>query len=221
MLGQCASHRARTAAIVQDYDPHAPLEDQGGMHALHEVVSKLAFIDDTSPKSADGRTEDAVQLMTLHKCKGLEFSVVVLVGLDNNGLFRGEAGLADLEAVDQATNLVYVGVTRTENLLVVSAVESDPLPDWRKFAKGGRFGAPATPAEPSVMLDAMYREFDVQGPQVRGADRRCSLRLSWRVRAFICSSGAELPLQGWSRAKQKLRALADLLAAEGRPLLGA
>lgn len=138
------------------------------MHALHEVVSKLAFIDDTSPKDAAGGGEDAVQLMTLHKAKGLEFSVVILVGLDNSGLFRGDAAAAELDVVDQATNLVYVGVTRTENLLVVSAVERDPLPHWQKFGRGGYGRGGGGPrAEPSRMLQAMYDEFDVEVPQVR------------------------------------------------------
>lgn len=134
---------------MQDYDPQKPLDEHVGLKELSDVATKMAFIDDTSPH--DDASRSAVQLMTLHKAKGLEFSVVVLVGLDE-GAFPVGAGV-DLQELEQKQNLVYVGVTRTRNLLVASGVEQG--------VQQGRKGVGLTAAPPSLFLGAMYKEFNV------------------------------------------------------------
>jgi ATP-dependent exoDNAse (exonuclease V) beta subunit len=146
-----------TPFAVQDYDPSRSPGDHAGMAAMHEVVSKLAFFDDMT-SSQDGPVQQAVQMMTLHKAKGLEFSVVILLGLDNTGIF-GRAGhqADDLKGLEQRTNLVYVGVTRTENLLAISTV----MPPAE--GKGANWrGRRPLPSEPSIMLTSMMQEFGVK-----------------------------------------------------------
>lgn len=65
----------------------------------------------------DNENKDAVSLMSLHRAKGLEFDTVVLAGVEDGmlphqrALDEGEVGIAE------ERRLLYVGVTRAENIL--------------------------------------------------------------------------------------------------------
>ena len=61
---------------------------------------------------------DEVQMMTLHACKGLEFPVVLLLGLEEELLPHSRLG----QNTDEERRLFYVGVTRAQKHLVLSRV---------------------------------------------------------------------------------------------------
>jgi len=63
--------------------------------------------------------ESAITLMTLHMCKGLEFPVVFLCGLEE-GIFPHNRSLVDPSDVEEERRLCYVGVTRAIDELVLS-----------------------------------------------------------------------------------------------------
>jgi len=63
--------------------------------------------------------ESSVLLMTIHASKGLEFPVVFLVGLEDN-LFPSFRAVDDDEALEEERRLCYVGITRAEDLLVLT-----------------------------------------------------------------------------------------------------
>jgi DNA helicase-2/ATP-dependent DNA helicase PcrA len=71
-----------------------------------------------APEDEDGQ-KDQVQLMTLHACKGLEFPLVILLGVEEELLPHGRLG----HSVDEERRLFYVGVTRARRHLVLSRVE--------------------------------------------------------------------------------------------------
>jgi superfamily I DNA/RNA helicase len=121
----------------------------------------MAFLDDTNPRDDDSRA--AVQLMTLHKAKGLEFSVVILVGLDEHGILS-RMGFDPLASLEQQKNAVYVGVTRARNLLVVAAVDAAEgrgrrARGWRGKGTAEAQGRAPVAGPPSIFLTAMYKHF--------------------------------------------------------------
>ena len=58
-------------------------------------------------------------LMTLHTCKGLEFDVVTIVGMEN-GLLPHASSMSDPEQYDEERRLCYVGFTRARKKLMVT-----------------------------------------------------------------------------------------------------
>ena len=82
---------------------------------LSDFLENVALVqNDFLPGGArrlkDG-TEEAITLMTLHAAKGLEFSVVFIVGLEE-GLFPHARSLVDPAELEEERRLCYVGVTR-------------------------------------------------------------------------------------------------------------
>ncbi len=66
---------------------------------------------------------DRVNLLTLHSTKGLEFSRVYIVGAEDAALIGGTANRPATEAdVEEARRLLYVGMTRTKERLVLTRV---------------------------------------------------------------------------------------------------
>lgn len=87
---------------------------KGGMSekTLREFVDAMELRDDQNEE--DDRNK--VSLMTLHACKGLEFPVVFIVGVEEDLLPHKNLG----SDVDEERRLFYVGVTRAKERLVLS-----------------------------------------------------------------------------------------------------
>lgn len=83
---------------------------------LGEFLTQLALVSDID--ELDDETEK-VTLMTLHAAKGLEFPIVFLAGLEE-GIFPHSRSLADNTEMEEERRLMYVGVTRAEDLLFIS-----------------------------------------------------------------------------------------------------
>jgi len=66
-----------------------------------------------------GSDEDAVQLMTVHAAKGLEFNMVFICGLEE-GLFPHENASQRSEDLEEERRLMYVAITRARERLYLS-----------------------------------------------------------------------------------------------------
>ncbi|MBS7525608.1 UvrD-helicase domain-containing protein [Fusibacter paucivorans] len=88
----------------------------------NEAPNLRDFLAETTLRSDQDSiedTDDSILLMTIHASKGLEFPVVFLVGLEEN-LFPSFRAADDPEALEEERRLCYVGITRAENMLVIS-----------------------------------------------------------------------------------------------------
>jgi len=86
---------------------------------------------------ADAGTE-AVQLMTVHAAKGLEFDVVFLTGLEE-GLFPHENSAQEADGLEEERRLMYVAVTRARQRLYLSFTQSRMLHGQVRYNLRSRF----------------------------------------------------------------------------------
>ncbi|AUN94276.1 UvrD-helicase domain-containing protein [Pseudazoarcus pumilus] len=113
-----------------------PPEDPDADHAL------LAdFLAHASLEAGDHQAEagaDAVQLMTVHSAKGLEFDVVFATGLEE-GLFPHENSLLETDGLEEERRLMYVAVTRARERLYLSFAQSRMLHGQSRYNLKSRF----------------------------------------------------------------------------------
>lgn len=86
-----------------------------------QAVEKLGLKEIRDRKSDEDK-EDAVQLMTLHSSKGLEFPYVFLIGTEENILPHKNSLVGDNinQGLQEERRLAYVGVTRAQKKLCIS-----------------------------------------------------------------------------------------------------
>jgi DNA helicase-2/ATP-dependent DNA helicase PcrA len=82
--------------------------------------------------------EDSVQLMTLHSAKGLEFPLVLMVGMEEN-LFPHKMSMEDANRLEEERRLCYVGITRAMRKLYLTYAESRRLYGTDNYHSPSRF----------------------------------------------------------------------------------
>ncbi len=101
----------------------------------------IAFLSYAALEAGEGQSqvgEDGVQLMTLHSAKGLEFTLVFLVGMEE-GLFPSKRSLDEAGRLEEERRLAYVGITRAREQLVLSFAETRRLHGMDMFGTPSRF----------------------------------------------------------------------------------
>src|SRR3990167_5468837 len=95
------------------------LSDAQSENSLSLIL--VAFLSHTSLEGGEQQAEvleQYVHLMTLHAAKGLEFSCVFLVGMEE-GLFPSKQALDEPGRLEEERRLCYVGMTRAKEQLVI------------------------------------------------------------------------------------------------------
>jgi ATP-dependent DNA helicase Rep len=92
---------------------------------LAEIISQLTLMD-ILQRDEDKQSADAVQLMTLHAAKGLEFPHVFLVGFEE-GLLPHQTSIDEAgdeeAAIEEERRLAYVGITRAQRSLSITMAQ--------------------------------------------------------------------------------------------------
>ena len=100
-----------------------------------------AFLSHASLEAGENQAlagEDAVQLMTVHAAKGLEFDVVFITGLEE-GLFPHENSLLEPAGLEEERRLMYVAITRARERLYLTLAQSRMLHGQTRYALRSRF----------------------------------------------------------------------------------
>jgi len=107
-----------------------------------EVMSPLAaFLTHAALEAGDNQAQegqDAVQLMTVHASKGLEFDCVFITGLEE-GLFPHENSMSDFDGLEEERRLMYVAITRARKRLYLSHSQTRMLHGQTRYHIRSRF----------------------------------------------------------------------------------
>jgi DNA helicase-2/ATP-dependent DNA helicase PcrA len=107
-----------------------------------ETLSPLAaFLTHAALESGDNQAQagqDAVQLMTVHAAKGLEFDCVFITGLEE-GLFPSERSIQDIDGLEEERRLMYVAITRARKRLYLSHSQTRLLHGQTRYNVRSRF----------------------------------------------------------------------------------
>ena len=137
----------RQSPASQGLDPALPVIDEP-LEALApdaetgETLSPLAaFLTHAALESGDNQAQagqDAVQLMTVHAAKGLEFDCVFITGMEE-GLFPHENSLSDHDGLEEERRLMYVAITRARQRLYMSHSQTRMLHGQTRYNVKSRF----------------------------------------------------------------------------------
>ncbi|KJS46754.1 DNA helicase PcrA [Desulfosporosinus sp. BICA1-9] len=132
-------------SVTAEYDAKAALAEQNalndgveaeeavrGLSGFLEQVSLVADIDDLD------QAEAAVALMTMHSAKGLEFPVVLVVGMED-GIFPSSRSLIEPILLEEERRLCYVAITRAREKLYLCNTEMRMLYGKTQYNQPSRF----------------------------------------------------------------------------------
>jgi DNA helicase-2/ATP-dependent DNA helicase PcrA len=151
VLTEVIEHMLHESGLLAHYQAEKDGEDR--VANLEELVNAAAsflseyennlidFVSHAALEAGDhqaGAGQEAVQLMTVHAAKGLEFHTVFITGLEE-GLFPHENSLADFKNLAEERRLMYVAITRARRALNLSFAQSRMLHGQTRYALVSRF----------------------------------------------------------------------------------
>ncbi|HEX9192512.1 MAG TPA: UvrD-helicase domain-containing protein [Burkholderiales bacterium] len=95
-----------------------------------------AALESGESQAAEGA--DALQLMTMHSAKGLEFHAVFITGLEE-GLFPHEQSVLEDDGLEEERRLMYVAITRARTRLYLSFARTRMLHGQTRYNVASRF----------------------------------------------------------------------------------
>jgi len=102
------------------------------------LASFLAHASLEAGEHQAGEGQEAVQLMTVHAAKGLEFDVVFITGLEQ-GLFPHDNAAQEREGLEEERRLMYVAVTRARQRLYLSHAQTRMLHGQTRYCLPSAF----------------------------------------------------------------------------------
>ncbi|WP_300449515.1 UvrD-helicase domain-containing protein [Accumulibacter sp.] len=125
---------AATTFLAEDGAPSGDDEARRG----GPLASFLAHASLEAGEHQAGEGEAAVQLMTVHAAKGLEFDVVFITGLEQ-GLFPHENSAQERAGLEEERRLMYVAVTRARRRLYLTYAQTRLLHGQTRYCLPSSF----------------------------------------------------------------------------------
>lgn len=147
--------------------------EQAAASVLAPMSPLGSFLTHASLEAGDNQAQagqDAIQLMTIHAAKGLEFDAVFITGLEE-GLFPHENSLFDPGGIEEERRLMYVAITRARQRLYITLAQSRMLHGQTRYAMRSRF-LEELPEQHIKWLSARYTSSPMQSEASSGAFRR-------------------------------------------------
>ena len=116
-------------------------EDVAPVPGTHQQQVLAAFLAHASLEAGEHEAaagQDALQLMTVHSAKGLEFDAVFLGGLEE-GLFPHDNSLNEDGGIEEERRLMYVAITRARKRLYLTYAGSRMLHGQPRYGIVSRF----------------------------------------------------------------------------------
>jgi DNA helicase-2/ATP-dependent DNA helicase PcrA len=116
-------------------------EDVAAVPGTPEQQVLAGFLSHASLEAGEREAsagQDALQLMTIHSAKGLEFSAVFVSGLEE-GLFPHENSMLEDGGIEEERRLMYVAITRARRRLYLSYAGSRMLHGQPRYGIVSRF----------------------------------------------------------------------------------
>ena len=108
---------ANLSELTANINRYCEENEQPTLNGFLEEVALMTDIDAFNAES------DTVVLMTIHSAKGLEFTNVFLVGMED-GVFPGQPALFEPEELEEERRLAYVAITRAKKRLILTNARS-------------------------------------------------------------------------------------------------
>jgi len=144
-VGQDVPANAGVSAVAapQAGDPlPAPAADAvTDADSVAQMTPLAAFLAHASLEAGDNQAQegtDALQLMTVHAAKGLEFDAVFITGLEE-GLFPHENAAQEADGLEEERRLMYVAITRARKRLYLSLSQTRMLHGQTRYHVRSRF----------------------------------------------------------------------------------
>jgi DNA helicase-2/ATP-dependent DNA helicase PcrA len=109
--------------------------------AGEEIEPLIAFLTHAALEAGDHQAaegQDALQMMTVHSAKGLEFNAVFMSGLEE-GLFPHEQSVMAKDGLEEERRLAYVAITRARQRLYLSFAQTRMLHGQTRYSLASRF----------------------------------------------------------------------------------
>ena len=156
-LGERTEHVLAVSGLIEFHASEKGEKGQQRVENLRELVTATrqfgdeeiedgldvltAFLDHAALEAGErqaGEHDDAVQMMTLHSAKGLEFPVVFMAGMEE-GLFPHQMSADEPGRLAEERRLCYVGITRAMRNLYMTYAESRRLYGSEQINAPSRF----------------------------------------------------------------------------------
>ncbi len=125
------------ATFAEDPEATRNIDSETG-EATSLLADFLAHAALEAGEHQAGDSDDAIQLMTVHSAKGLEFTAVFIVGLEQ-GLFPHENAMLERDGLEEERRLMYVAITRARQRLYLCHAQTRMLHGQTRYCLPSSF----------------------------------------------------------------------------------